>query len=110
FYRFYLRSNARVLPRSVELVRRLRATNNIAAVGHEWATLQLPVVRQCAWIAQNIRFLLIAVTVVPGFPVAFFLVTLVPMSLVLVVILSVHERRAATLLPQVSVPMTEATA
>ena len=60
--------------------------------------MQLPIVRQCAWIAQNIRFVLIAATIVPGYPMAFFWITLVPMSLVLGAIRMVHERNAGTLL------------
>jgi len=98
FYHNYLEGNVRALPTSAALVRQLRATGTTASVGPQWATMQLPIVRQCAWIAQNIRFVLIAVTVVPGYPMAFFWITLVPMSLVLGAIRMVHERNAGTLL------------
>ena len=98
FYRGYLDGNSRMLPRSVELVRRLRSGTRVPDLADRWADLQLPVVRQCAWIGQNIRFLLLALTVVPGYPAAFLWVTLVPMSGVLVAILFVHERRAAQIL------------
>lgn len=110
FYHNYLAGNARTLPTSVALVRKLRAAGTSAGVGAEWTTKQLPVVRQCAWIAQNIRFLLIALTVVPGYPMAFFLVTLVPMSLVLGAIRMVHERNAGTMLDDASAPLTEVAA
>jgi len=110
FYRNYLEGNARTLPTSVALVRKLRAAGTVSGVGSEWATMQLPVVRQCAWIAQNIRFLLIAITVVPGYPMAFFVITLVPMSLVLGAIRMVHERNAGTLLEQDPTSLTAATA
>ncbi|MGH7593458.1 MAG: CDP-alcohol phosphatidyltransferase family protein [Gemmatimonadales bacterium] len=97
-YRDYLAGNGRMVPRSLTLIRRLRATGG-GDISTSWAALQGPVVRRCAWIGQNIRFLLLAVTVVPGYPAAFFWITLVPMSLVMVWILTVHERNAATFLP-----------
>lgn len=98
FYRNYLDRTSRMLPRSVELVRRVRGGQRTADLADRWTELQLPVVRQCAWIGQNIRFLLLAVTVVPGYPAAFLWVTLVPMSCVLMAILFVHERRATMIL------------
>jgi hypothetical protein len=98
FYRNYLESTSRMLPRSVEVVRAVRAGARIPDLADRWTDLQLPVVRQCAWIGQNIRFLLLAVTVVPGYTAAFLWITLIPMSCVLVAILFVHERRATTIL------------
>jgi hypothetical protein len=98
FYRNYLDRTSRMLPRSVEIVRGVRAGRRIPDLADGWTEEQLPVVRQCAWIGQNIRFLLLAVTVVPGYPAAFLWLTLVPMSCVLVAILVVHERRAASIL------------
>lgn len=98
FYRRYLLSHAGLVPRSLALVRQLRARNAVGDVGGAWASAQAPVVRQCAWIGQNIRFLLLALTVVPGHPAAFLWITLVPMSVALAVILRVHERHAAALL------------
>lgn len=98
FYRNYLERNGRAIPRSLELVRRMRSGQRIPGLAERWTELQGPVVRQCAWIGQNIRFVLLALTVVPGYPAAFLWITLVPMSCVLVAILVVHERRAATIL------------
>lgn len=98
FYHNYLERTGRMVPRSLELVRRLRSGLRVPDLADRWAELQRPVVRQCAWIGQNIRFLLLAVTVVPGHPAAFLWVTLVPMSGVLVAILVVHERHAAMVL------------
>ena len=99
-YRSYLTSHGTMLPHSLELVRRLRRTNQLGAVRDAWASSQRTVVRQCAWIGQNIRWVLIGVTVISGHPMAYFWITLVPMSIVLGVILLVHERRAAALLDQ----------
>lgn len=98
FYRNYVERNSRMVPQSVEVVRRVRAGVRVPNLADRWAELQRPVVRQCAWIGQNIRILLLALTVVPGHPAAFLWVTLVPMSCVLVAILVVHERRAAMIL------------
>jgi phosphatidylglycerophosphate synthase len=108
FYAGYLRSHARLVPRSLALVRRLRATNTVRGIDRAWADSQAPVVRQCAWIGQNIRFLLLAITVVPGHPAAFLWITLVPMSAVMMAILAVHERHAAALLDPGSPRLAEA--
>lgn len=107
FYRNYLNDNARMLRRSVEVVRRVRAGTAPVGLGEAWATSQLPVVRYCAWIGQNIRFALLAVTLIPGLPTAFLYVTLLPMSFVLVAILVVHERRASAMLVTRSADLTE---
>jgi hypothetical protein len=98
FYRNYLNRTSRLLPTSVAVVRLARTGAAGPAVGEAWAIVQLPVVRQCAWIAQNIRFALLAVILVPGYPKAFLGVTLVPMSCVMLAIRAAHERRAATIL------------
>jgi hypothetical protein len=107
-YRDYLESNGRMVPRSLELVRALRAGTATVDVDDSWAVMQRRVVAQCAWIGQNIRFLLLALTVVPGSPVAFLIVTLVPMTLVMVAILAAHEGNASILLRQGSSQLAEA--
>jgi phosphatidylglycerophosphate synthase len=107
FYRNYLDRTSQMLPRSVQLIRRLRDNGQLSSVSAQWAQLQRPVVRQCAWIGQNIRFAILAVTVVPGHPMAFLLVTLVPMSCVLIMIVMTHERRAAILLQPATSQLTE---
>lgn len=98
FYRNYLERTSRMVPRSLEVVRTVRAGVRVADIAERWSEVQAPVVRQCAWIGQNIRFLVIAVTVVPGFPSAFLWVTLLPMSAILFAIQFVHERNAAAIL------------
>ncbi len=98
FYRNYLERTTRMLPNSVRLVRRVRAGDAPPNVAEAWAVSQLPIVRQCAWIGQNIRFALLAFTVVPGSPAGFLWVTLIPMSLVMLLLVVVHERRAAAIL------------
>src|SRR5438552_1767502 len=57
-----------------------------------WAERQRWVVRGCALIAQNIRFLLLALTAVPHWPAAYCWIVVVPLNLVLVVLILAHER------------------
>jgi hypothetical protein len=47
-----------------------------------------------ALIAQNIRFVLLAVSALPGWPQGFFWLTVAPLNLALLGILLVHERNA----------------
>ncbi len=99
FYRNYLEGNMRIVPRSVDVVRRVRAGDRIPDLADRWTDLQLPVVRQrCAWIGQNIRFLLLALFVVPGYPAANLWCTLLRMKGGMLAILFVHERRASQIL------------
>ena len=100
FYRNYLTTHGTMVPRSLDLVRQLRASGSLGSVRDAWAQAQRNVVIQCAWIGQNIRWALIGVTVISGHPMAYFWITLVPLSLVLAALLSVHERHAATLLAE----------
>ena len=57
-----------------------------------WAERQRAVVEGCAWIAQNIRFLLLAITAVPGWPAAYCWIVIGPLNLVLIGLILVHER------------------
>lgn len=97
-YAAYVRRQARLLPATVRLVRRLRilGTSPVAdAARAEYAVREAPVVRQCAWLGQNIRFPLVAIPCIVGRPAAFLWLTLVPLNLVLAAVLVAHEGRAA---------------
>lgn len=108
-YAGYVRRQARFLPVSVAAVRAMRTAPALDAdVRWSWANAQRGVVHQCAWIGQNIRFLLLAVTVVPGHPALYLWITLVPMSLVLVAIVVAHERHTASLFPASTSRLAEA--
>ena len=95
----YVRRQAWLFPRTTALVRSLVGQSVPAALRAEWAERQAPLVRACAWIAQNIRFALLAVTAVPGWPAAYCWIVLGPLNLVLVALILAHERRAAAELP-----------
>ena len=99
FYADYVRRQASFFPRTTALVRALAGRSVPARVRAEWAERQAPLVARCAWIAQNIRFALLAVTAVPGWPAAYCWVIVGPLNVVLIALVLVHERRAASELP-----------
>ena len=97
-YAAYVKRQASLLPATVRLVRRLRGLGDVPAAAGARAAYdarESPVVRQFAWLGQNIRFPLVAVPCVVGHPSAFLWLTLVPLNLVLVAGLVAHEGRAA---------------
>jgi phosphatidylglycerophosphate synthase len=98
-YTDYVRRQAWLFQRTTALVRFLVGRSVPAPLRAEWAERQAPLVRACAWIAQNIRFALLAVTAVPGWPAAYCWIVVGPLNIVLVVLVLAHERRAAVELP-----------
>ncbi len=106
-YAAYVRRQALLLPATVRLVRRLRRLDGrprgdrpgvdgaARAARDAYAEREAPVVRQFAWLGQNIRFPLVAIPCVVGRPSAFLWLTLVPLNLVLAAALVAHEGRAA---------------
>lgn len=103
-YHAYVRRQLWLCPVTVRLVRRIRALERAS----EAAQVQLAraayrdrergVIRQCAWLGQNIRFPLVGVPGTLG-PIAYFLwLTVVPLNVVLVALLVVQERRARAVL------------
>ena len=61
-------------------------------------------VASCAWIGQNMRFLLLALTAIPGWPAGFFWLTLGPLNLVLLGLVLGQERAARAMLHVVAAP------
>ncbi len=101
-YRDYLGHQERLFPKTVALVRRLHE----GPVSEEFRTAyrqrQTGVVRHCAWIGQNIRFLLIGTTAILGWPIGFLWLTTIPLTVILLILRTVQERNSAqlaTLLP-----------
>ena len=97
-YAAYVRRQAWLVPATVRLVRRLRVVGDApagAVARAAYATREAPVVRQFAWLGQNIRFPLVAIPCVVGRPSAFLWLTLVPLNLVLIALRAAHEGRAA---------------
>lgn len=100
-YRAYVTRQARWCARSAALVRAVRVHGVTPQLGAEWREHQGRTVRRAAWIAQNVRFGLLAVTACVGWPQGFLWLTVLPLNLVLLGILWSHERTAARLEAQV---------
>ncbi len=97
-YAGWVRRQALAFPRTVELVRRLGpGAVPSAAFRARYDAMQAPWVRRCWWLAQNIRFALVALTLLAGRNQAFFWLT-IALTGPLVVIVASHEANAARLL------------
>ena len=105
-YRSYVTRQARWCARSTALVRALRRNGGTAGMAREWAERQAGTVRHGALIAQNVRFLLLAVTACLGWPAGFLWLTLGPLNLALIWVLWSHER-IATRLGRLAEPASE---
>jgi hypothetical protein len=103
FYRDYVRRQAWLFPRTVELVR-AAGKEPSAALRSEYDERLAPLVPRCAWIGQNLRFLLLALTALPGWPAGFFWLTIGPLNLVLLALVAMQEREARALL-RVALPL-----
>jgi len=97
-YRDYVERQARMFSASVALIRRLRVEGVSNGFRAGYRAAQQRQVTWCALIAQNVRFVLLAFTVVPGHPAAYLWVTVGPLNLVLLWLWWVHERNARQLL------------
>jgi hypothetical protein len=93
FYAAYVRRQARLFPASIDLWRAAR-TNLPAGLQTSWTRAQRKTVVWCAVIGQNVRFGLLAVTAMIGWPAGFFLLTAVPLNLALVALVARQERFA----------------
>lgn len=98
-YASYVRRQARMFPATAHLVR-VAGRTPPASLRAEYDDRLRGLVPLTAWIGQDIRFLLLALTVVPGWPMAFFWVTLLPLNAVLVALALTQERRAASVIRQ----------
>ena len=103
-YHDYIRRQARMFAATVELIRRVRATGASPEMRAAYRNVQQPAITWCALCAQNVRFLLLALTVVPGWTAGFMWVTLGPLNLVLLALMLVHERNANQLLSATGAP------
>jgi hypothetical protein len=99
-YRAYVRRQQLLCPVTTRLVRRVRAVDaegaseTVAQAQSEFRESERSVVRQCAWLGQNIRFPLVAIPGIVGHIAGFLWLTVIPLNLILVALLVTHERRA----------------
>ena len=96
-YAGYVARQAAWCSGSVAVVRAVRRGAAGERLAEQWRERQTAPVRRCALIAQNVRFLLLAVTALPGWPAGFLWLTVGPLNLALAWVLIGHERTAARL-------------
>ena len=97
-YDGFIRRQIQLCPWSTEAARQLRSGQAPTDLPAMWAGAQTSGVRALAWTGLNIRFLLLALLVVPGHPAAFCWVTIVPLNLIAAALLLTHERNARQIL------------
>jgi phosphatidylglycerophosphate synthase len=102
-YRDYVRRQAWLFPRTVELVR-AAGTDIGEPFRADYRSRSATRVAHCAWIGQNMRFALLALTALPGWPAGFFWLTLGPLNLVLLGLVRGQERAARAMLHVVAAP------
>jgi phosphatidylglycerophosphate synthase len=96
-YRDYSVRQAQLFPRSVKLIRLARRRGVTESFRAEYRARQETVLPLCAWLGQNIRFLLLGVAALVGHITVFLWAEAVWMSLLLVVLLWLHEWNATAL-------------
>jgi hypothetical protein len=103
-YRMYIKRQQWLCPVTIRLVRRVRAleaegaTDLLVDVRSAYRQSEHPLVRQCAWLGQNIRFPLVGIPGIFGYIAGFLWLTAVPLNLILVQLLVMHEQRARRVL------------
>jgi len=96
-YRDYVVRQAQLFPRSVRLIRLLRRRGVTDGFRAEYRARQEGMLSLCPWLGQNIRFVLLAGAAVAAHVSAFLWVEAVWMSILLLVLLSIHEWNATAL-------------
>jgi len=96
-YRDYIVRQVQLFPRSVKLIRALRQGGVSPQFRRQYRARQDAVLPLCAWLGQNIRFVVLGIAGLAGRPSAFLWTEAVWMSLVLVVLLWMHEWNATAL-------------
>ena len=96
-YRDYVLRQVQLFPRSVKLIRALRQGGVSTPFRMQYRSRQDAVLPLCAWLGQNIRFAVLGIAGIAGRPSAFLWTEAVWMSLVLVVLLWMHEWNATAL-------------
>jgi hypothetical protein len=96
-YRDYVQRQSQLFPRTVKLIRQLRTRGVSDAFRAEYRARQVVVLPLCAWLGQNIRFLILGIAGIAGHVSMFLWAEAVWMSLLLVVLLWIHEGNATAL-------------
>jgi CDP-alcohol phosphatidyltransferase-like enzyme len=97
-YAVYIRRQLRLFPRTLELLRMLRRVEVVESFRAAYRERQQPLLPLCSWLGQNIRFALLGLAAVAGYPSAYLWTEVLAMNLVLfVVLLPIHEHNSAAL-------------
>ena len=84
-YSAYVRRQASMFPTTVSLERERRQGTLSAAAREAYLEHAAPLLGRCVWLGQNVRWLLLLLTVVPGWPAAMLWITVLPLNLILFV-------------------------
>jgi CDP-alcohol phosphatidyltransferase len=97
-YDGYVRRQVWLFPRTLELLRMLRRVEVVESFRVAYRERQQPLLPLCSWLGQNIRFVLLELAAVAGYPSAYLWTEVLAMNLVLfIVLLPVHEHNSAAL-------------
>jgi phosphatidylglycerophosphate synthase len=97
-FRAYVRRQARMFPTTVALLRTIRQQGTTPALRANYREQQAPLIPACAWLGQNIRFVLVGLPCVLGRPDVFLWITAIPLNAVMIWLVLSHERRSARVL------------
>ena len=86
-YAGYVRQQARLFPRTLDLIRSLRRGPATESLRARYRERQQPLLPVCSWLGQNIRFALLGVAGVAGYPSAYLWTEVLAMNFILLVIL-----------------------
>jgi len=96
-YAVYGRRQARTFPKTTALLRVQHGRPLSAALIGAYRDRTQPLLRLCAWLGQNIRFIILGVTAVAGWPAGLFWVSALPMNALLLLLVAQQERAAAAM-------------
>jgi CDP-alcohol phosphatidyltransferase-like enzyme len=104
-YRAYTVRQERMFPRTWALVDRAEHGALSAVARAAYRQRVSPWLGVCAWLGQNIRFVLVAATCIAGWPAGALWVTAVPMNAILVALVFGQERATARVVATASPPV-----
>jgi hypothetical protein len=97
-YDGYVRRQVWLFPRTLDLLRMLRRVEVAESFRAAYRERQQPLLPVCAWLGQNIRFALLGLAAVAGYPSAYLWTEVLAMNVVLfVVLLPIHEHTTGAL-------------
>jgi hypothetical protein len=107
-YAIYGRRQARTFPKTMGLLRAQHGRPLPTPLAALYRAQARPLLRRCAWLGQNIRFIILGITAVAGWAAGLLWVSVVPMNVILLWLVA-HQERAAGTLAATAVPSVPAT-